>query len=150
MSGHTTIASGYAFALNAGAIVVGPAGLFYDKKKDVLYVSAENDNKIFAVSGASGLTASGGTGTMIFSDPALNGPLGLVMAPNGDLITVNADSLSDSPAIPSDVIEFTTGGNLVRQFSIDPNPGSGFAILSLPNEFAYVDDFTSNVTIWSH
>lgn len=32
----TTIASGYTFALSAGAIVVGPAGLFYDKKKDVL------------------------------------------------------------------------------------------------------------------
>jgi hypothetical protein len=146
----TTIASGYTFALSTGAIVVGPAGLSYDKKKDVLYVSAENDNKIFAVSGASKLTASGGSGTMIFSDPALNGPLGLVMAPNGDLITVNADALNGSPAIPSDVIEFTTGGTLVRQFSIDPNPGSGFAILSLQNEFAYVDDFTSNVTIWSH
>jgi len=145
----TTIASGYTFALSTGAIVIGPAGLFYDTRKDVLYVSAENDNKIFAVSEASKLTASGGTGNMIFSDPALNGPLGLVMAPNGDLITVNADSLNGSPAIPSDVIEFTTGGTLVRQFSIDPNPGSGFAILSLQNEFAYVDDFTSSVTIWS-
>jgi hypothetical protein len=146
----TTIASGYTFALSPGAIVIGPAGLFYDKKKDVLYVSAENDNKIFAVSGASKLTASGGSGTVIFSDPALNGPLGLVMAPNGDLITVNADSLNGSPAIPSAVIEFTIGGTLVRQFSIDPSPGSGFAILSSQNEFAYVDDFTSNVTIWSH
>jgi hypothetical protein len=146
----TTIAAGYTFGLNADAIVVGPAGLFYDKKKDVLYVSAENDNKIFALSGASKLTASGGTGTIIFADPALNGPLGLVMASNGDLITVNADSLNGSPATPSDVIEFTTGGTLVHQFSIDPNPGSGFAILSLQNEFAYVDDFTSNVTIWSH
>ena len=87
---------------------------------------------------------------MIFSDPALNGPLGLIKAPNGDLITVNADSLNGSPAIPSAVIEFTIGGTLVRQFSIDPNPGSGFAILSSQNEFAYVDDFTSNVTIWSH
>ena len=146
----TTIASGYTFALSAGAIVVGPAGLFYDKTKDALYVSSENDNKIFAVSGASKLTASGGAGTLIFRDPALNGPLGLAMAPNGDLITVNADSLNGSPTIPSDVIEFTTGGTLVRHFSIDPNPGSGFAILSLQNEFAYVDDFTSTVTIWSH
>jgi hypothetical protein len=145
----TTIASGYTFALNPGAIVIGPAGLFYDQKKDVLYVAAENDNKIFAVSGASKLTASGGSGTMIFSDPALNGPLGLIKAPNDDLITVNADSLNGSPAIPSDMIEFTIGGTLVRQFSIDPNPGSGFAILSLQKEFAYVDDFTSNVTIWS-
>jgi hypothetical protein len=61
---------------------------------------------------------------------------------------VNADSIKASPAIPGDVIDFMTGGTLVRQFSIDPNAGSGFAILSLQNEFAYVDDFTSNVTIW--
>lgn len=148
IKGSTTIASGYTFALSEGAIVVGPAGLFYDKKKDTLYVSAENDNEIFAVSDAGKLTSSGGKGTLIFDNPALNGPLGLVLAPNGDLITVNADALNGSPAIPSDVIEFTTGGTLVRQFSIDPNPGSGFAILALPNEFAYVDDFTSNVTVW--
>jgi len=60
------------------------------------------------------------------------------------------DSLNGWPAIPSDAIEFTTEGTLVRHFSTDPNPGSGFAILSLQNEFAYVDDFTSKVTIWSH
>ena len=144
----TTIASGYTVALSVGAIVIGPAGLFYDPKKDVLYVSAENDNEIFALSNASKLTASGGKGTLIFSDAALNGPLGLVRASNGNLITVNADAINGSPAVPSDVIEFTVGGTLVRQFSLDPNPGSGFALVSLENEFAYVDDFTSNVTIW--
>jgi DNA-binding beta-propeller fold protein YncE len=146
----TTIASGYLFGLSVGAIVTGPAGLFYNKAKDVLYVAAEDDNEIFAISNASKLTSSGGKGTLIFSNAALNGPLGLVMAPNGHLITVNADSINPTPAIPSDMIEFTTGGTLVRQFSIDPNAGSGFALLSLQNEFAYVDDFTSNVTIWSH
>ncbi len=145
----TRIASGYTFALSPNAIVIGPAGLSYNKTKDTLYVSAENDNEIFAISNASKLTTDGGKGTLIFDNAALNGPLGLVLAPNGDLITVNADSINGSPPIPSDVIEFTTGGTLVRQFSIDPNPGSGFAIVSVPNEFAYVDDFTSLVTIWA-
>ena len=129
--------------------MVGPAGLAYNKAKDILYVSAEDDNEIFAISNASKLTSSGGKGSLVFSNPSLNGPLGLVMAPNGHLITVNADSMSAPPAIPSDVIEFTTGGTLVRQFSIDPNLDSGFALLSLQDEFAYVDDFTSNVTIWN-
>jgi hypothetical protein len=57
--------------------VIGPAGFFYDKKKDILYVSAENDNKIFAISDASKLNASGGKETLIFNNAALNGPLGL-------------------------------------------------------------------------
>jgi hypothetical protein len=146
----TTIATGYSFGLNTGAIVVGPAGLFYDKSKDTLYVAAEDDNEIFAIEHAGGATTSVDKGALVFGNPALNGPLGLAMAPNGDLITVNADSVNGSPAIPSDVIEFTPNGSFVRQFSIDPNPGSGFAILPLQHSFAYVDDFTSNVTIWSH
>jgi hypothetical protein len=45
----TTIASGYAFAPDSAGLVVGPAGLAYDSKKDVLYVAAEDDDAIFAI-----------------------------------------------------------------------------------------------------
>ncbi len=80
---------------------------------------------------------------------------GLILAHNGDLITVNADSINQgNPPVPSDVIELTPGGTFVRQFSVDPNLGSGFAILEQFDEtvgeiFAYVDDFLSNVTVWN-
>ena len=143
----TTIASGYTFALSVGAIVIGPAGLFYDKKKDILYVSAENDNEIFAISGASMLPASGGKGQMIFDNAALNGPLGLVLAPNGDLITVNADSINASPAIPSDVIEFTTGGTLFAYF-FRPPPGRGGVYNPFNKEFAHVHKLPPHPRHW--
>ena len=55
------------------------------------------------------------------------------------------------PAQPSELVEFTTGGNFVRQFSIDPNTGSAFAILYVgvgsATQFAYVDDFSSILSV---
>jgi hypothetical protein len=149
----TTIASEYKFDHDDFGLVVGPAGLAYDGRRDILYVAAEDDNQIYAIADASRLSSSAGKGTLIFSDQnRLHGPLGLMIAPNGDLITANADPQHHfDPTQPSELVEFTTGGNFVRQFSIDPNTGSAFAILNVPsgnaNQFAYVDDFLSILNI---
>lgn len=149
----TTIASGYAFGPDSAGLVVGPAGLAYDSVKDVLYVASEDDNAIFAIARASALSSSAGTGDMIFADAThLHGPLGLIMAPNGDFLTANADPAAHvDPNQPSELVEFTPGGDFVRQFSIDPNTGSAFAILNVrsgdANQFAYVDDFSSTLSI---
>jgi hypothetical protein len=149
----TTIASGYAFGPDAAGLVVGPAGLAYDSSKDILYLAAEDDNQIFAIAKARDLNSASGKGTLIFSDQNhLHGPLGLMIAPNGDLITANADPAAHvDPSQPSELVEFTTSGKFVRQFSIDPNTGSAFAILNVAsggaNQFAYVDDFLSILNI---
>jgi len=150
----TTIASGYSFGPDNLGLVVGPAGLAYDASKDILYVASEDDNQIFAIADASSLTSTAGKGTLIFSDPSLHGPLGLMIAPNGNLVTANADPAAHAApngANPSELVEFTTSGKFVRQFSIDPNQGSAFAILNVAsggaNQFAYVDDFLSILNI---
>jgi len=150
----TTIGSTYLFGSDMAGLVVGPAGLAYDASKDILYVASEDDNQIFAIADASTLTSAAGKGTLIFSDPSLHGPLGLMIAPNGNLVTANADPTAHAAlngADPSDLVEFTTSGKFVRQFSIDPNQGSAFAILNVAsggaNQFAYVDDFLSIVNI---
>jgi hypothetical protein len=148
-----TIGSGYAFGPDAAGLVVGPAGLAYDRMKDILYVAAEDDNEIFAIAHASKASSASGKGTMIFSDAThLHGPLGLMIAPNGNLVTANADPAAHvDPAQPSELVEFTTAGTFVRQFSIDPNNGSAFAILNVnsggANQIAYVDDFSSILNI---
>jgi hypothetical protein len=149
----TTIASQYAFGPDSAGLVVGPAGLAYDSKKDTLYVASEDDNEIFAIADASSVNSSAGKGTLIYSDDThLHGPLGLMIAPNGNLVTANADPAAHvDPNQPSEIVEFTTGGTFVRQFSIDPNTGSAFAILNTSSgavdQFAYVDDFSSTLNI---
>jgi hypothetical protein len=152
----TTIASGYTSAPDAAGTVVGPAGLAYDSYHDILYVASEGDDAIYRLRGAGHATSDLGKGQVIYDDQTvLHRPLGLIFAPNGDLITANADPTHFPPSTtdPSEIIEITPGGRLVRKFSIDPNPGSAFAVLINSKDrrfhrFVYIDDFVSNCTIW--
>jgi hypothetical protein len=151
-----TIASGYASAPDTAGTVVGPAGLAYDPEDDTLYVASEGDDAIYKLKGAGTTTTNLGKGQVVFNDQTvLHGPLGLIFAPNGDLITANADPTHFPPTAtdPSEIIEITPGGTFVRKFSIDPNPGSAFAVLvngedRRSEQFVYVDDFVSNCIIW--
>lgn len=152
-----TIASGYTSAPDATGTVVGPAGLAYDSYNDILYVASEGDDAIYKLKGAGHTTTNLGKGEVIYDDETvLHGPLALIFAPNGDLITANADPTHFLPSAtdPSEIIEITPGGTLVRKFSIDPNPGSAFAVdinneNGLFNQFVYIDDFVSSSTIWN-
>ena len=151
-----TIASGYTSAPDSAGTVVGPAGLAYDSYNDILYVAAEGDDAIYKLKGAGHATTDLGKGEVVFNDQTvLHGPLGLIFAPNGDLITANADPAHFPPSAtdPSEIIEITPGGTFVREFSIDPNPGAAFAVDINKkddrfDQFVYVDDFVSNCTIW--
>jgi hypothetical protein len=149
----TQIAKGYGFGPDSAAVVVGPAGLAYDASHDILYVASEMDDTIFALHGAGKAKASLGTGTVVYQDAAhLHGPLGLIFAPNGNLLVANADpNVSQDPTEPSEIVEFTRKGQFVRQYSVDPNLGSAFALGIVSREdsevFAYVDDFVSTCTI---
>jgi len=165
-----TIASGYASAPDTAGTVVGPAGLAYDRENDTLYVAAEGNNAIYKLKGAGTTTKNLGKGQVVFDDQTvLHGPLGLIFAANGNLITANADPahFPPTPTDPSEIIEITRHGTFVRKFSIDPNPGSAFAVLAKDEdrrfgedeqpfdnhdrrseEFVYVDDFVSNCILW--
>ena len=64
----------------------------------------------------------------------------------------NADpNVSQDPNVPSEIVEFTRSGHFVREFSVDPNLGSAFALGIESrvgfNVFAFVDDFLSTCTI---
>ncbi len=147
------IGSGFGFGADTAAVVVGPAGLAYDAFHDTLFVASEMDDTIFALHGAGTTQTDLGTGTVVYQDAAhLHGPLGLIFAPNGNLLVANADpAVSQDANEPSEIVEFTRGGQFVRQYSVDPNLGSAFALGIASREdakvFAYVDDFLSNCTI---
>ena len=153
--GMTQIASGYAHRSDPAALVVGPTGLAYDAAKDVLYVASTGDNAIFAVPNAGGRQTDAGTGGVIFRDPAhLRGPLGLVLAPNGDLITTNGDAVNGNKNFPSELVEFNPDtGRFVAQLSLDPAQGSAFGIALQVTDgqlrFAAVNDDTNTLEVWT-
>jgi uncharacterized protein (TIGR03118 family) len=154
------IASGYKHHRNSAALVVGPTGLAYDAQQDILYVASTRDNAIFAIPNAGTTGTDQGTGDLVYQDDAhLHGPLGLVLAPNGDLITANGDAVNPDDNQPSELVEFTPQGRFVGQFSISPDPGGAFGVaLSVSGRevrFAAVDDnplsttLTGTLDVWT-
>lgn len=163
------IAGGYTFGPNAAALVVGPTGLAYDPQSDVLFVASTADNEIFAVPDAAKTATSTTPGTVIFNDSThLHGPLGLVLAPNGNLISSQGDAINQStdPSQQSEIVEFSTGGGkggkgkggkggqgtFVTEFSIDSAAGAAFGIAIERNKgaitFAAVDDAMNALTVY--
>src|SRR5262249_26773436 len=96
-----------------------------------------------------------GMGRMIVhNDPNLHGPLGLVIAPNGDLIVSNGDAQNPNPNDVNELVEYTRAGAFVGKFQVDNGaPGAAFGI-AVSNDngeirFAAVDDNTNTVTVWT-
>jgi len=148
------VASGYNHRTDPAALVLGPSGVYFDAPNDVLYVANSADNTIYALVGALTQETSNGTGTAIYSDNAhLHGPIDLAMLPDGNLIAANSDGSNADPNQPSELVEFTTSGKFVSQYSVDPNEGGAFG-LALTNlgsgllRFAAIDDVTNMLTMW--
>jgi hypothetical protein len=149
----TQIASGYAHACNSASFVVGPTGLALDPRTDTLYIASTADNAIYAVRNASLTASDAGKGRVVVNDPThLHGPLGLALAPNGDLVAAEGDAINPDPAHFSEISEFTPDGAFVAEFQIDPAPGSAFGLAVEPGpdgfRFAAVDDGVNALDVW--
>ena len=151
----TQIASGYAHRGDPAALELGPTGLAFDAAHDTLYVASTLDNKIFAIPNAELIRHDHGTGTVIYTDNThLHGPIGLALAPNGNLITANADSVNADPNQQSELVEFTKRGQFVAQLSLDPAmPAAPFGLAINVNHgvlsLAAVNDDTNQLEIFT-
>jgi hypothetical protein len=150
----TQIGSGYGHQLIPAIVAVGPTGLAYDPGHDTLFVASTADNKIFAINDAGDRSSSAGPGFVVFADQThLHGPLGLVLAPNGHLITANGDGVN-AGGTPHELVEFTQQGFLIAQHQVDAGaPGATFGLASTASQgsirFAAVDDDLNTLTIWT-
>ncbi len=152
----TQIASGYVHRCDPAAFVIAPTGVALDEARDILYVASAGDNKIFAIPDASIAGRDFGRGRVVVDDPAhLHGPLGLALAPNGDLVSAQGDAVNPNPDPngQSEIAEFTPGGRFVAQLSVEPtNAGAAFGLAVEPVgsgfQFAAVDDFANTLDLW--
>lgn len=151
---ETQIASGYLIRTDPAALVVGPTGLAFDADKDILYVASTGDNEIFSITKARKRTTDAGKGNLVYQDDThLHGPLGLVLAPNGDLIASNGDAQNPDPAQQNEIVEFTATGQFVAEVPVDlGGAGAAFGIALAAHRdhilFAAVDDNTNSLKIW--
>jgi hypothetical protein len=154
LTGETQIASGYMWRADPAALELGPTGLAFNSRNNTLYVASTLDGAIYAIPNASTTTNGSGTGQVVTNDSThLHGPLGMLLAPNGDLIVANGDALNTDSNQPSEIVEFTPSGQFVGQFSIDTGTGGPFGIgdgiFRRNVAFAAVDDLNNTVQLRS-
>lgn len=147
------IGSGYKHQCDPVTFVDAPTGLVYDRRTGDLYVASTADNKVYALHDAAEIDKDQGTGRVVYEDNThLHGPLGMAMSPNGHLLVSNNDAINPDPNQPSEIVEFTLGGQFVKQLSVDPAPGGSFGLnvqtMMGVSTFAAVDDNTSTLLIW--
>jgi NHL repeat len=87
------VASGFAEGTDPAALVIGPTGVAVGRN-GVLYVADSVNNRIAAVPDALGRDDTFGVpgGITVSKASVLNGPLGMTLAPNGDVLTVNGNT----------------------------------------------------------
>jgi hypothetical protein len=124
----------------------------FNAKTNTLYVASTGDNAIYAIKGAGTTKSDRGTGKVIFQDSThLHGPLGMTMAPDGNLIASQGDAVNSDAKQTSELVEFTTKGTFIGQFSISTEVGGAFGVTtsSTRQQFAAVNDITNSVEIWT-
>ena len=134
----TKVGSGFAEQTNATAFVFGPTGVGLGRH-DTLYVADTKTSRITAIPHALTRPGSAGTGFLVTKGHQLNMPLGLAIAPNGDVLTVNGGN--------GKIVETTPAGVQVAWRFLDTSgspKGSGalFGLAVRPGKGGvyYVDD----------
>ncbi len=133
----TRIGSGFPAKLDQNALVIGPTGVGLGFN-GTLYVADSAGSRIAGIPDAAFRDHSDGAGNTVSASKDLSDPLGLVIAPNGDILTVNGNN--------GNMLEFRPGGTQVAKVTVDNNAGGGgnlFGLAVKPGHDAvyFVDDF---------
>jgi hypothetical protein len=141
----TRIGSGFAERTDPGALVIGPTGVGLSRK-GTLYVADSATNRITAIPAAVSRRSSAGTGRTVTRNGALRTPLGLTIAPNGNVLTVNGAN--------GKLVEITPGGVQLatRQLDSSGSPRGAGALFGLVVKqrgqgVYYVDDATNTLRL---
>jgi plastocyanin len=133
---ETVIANGIPWVDSAEALVLGPTGLAL-ASDGTLYVASTEDSKILAISEAmTRTTPAAKGGTVLTEGGHLKEPLGMALAPNGNIITSNGGD--------GNMVETTPAGQQVTVQSADKKTGAGslFGLVIAPEGHGiyFVDD----------
>lgn len=142
------IASGLGERTDPAALVVGPTGL--GLSGTTLYVADSAGNRIASVGDALERTTVA-TPAQVTANGSLNDPLGLTIAPNGDILTTNGGD--------GDLVETTPQGSQVAVKILDASPappglngnGTLFGLAPVPDGSGvyFVDDGSNTLELLS-
>ena len=142
---NTVIGSGFPERTDPAALVIGPTGVGLGNN-GTLYVADTLRNRIAAIPFAQFRASSAGTGRTVSQNKALSGPLGLIIAPGGNVLTVNSGN--------GNLVEITPGGRQVAVKTLDKSgspPGAGalFGLAVAPRGAGvyFVDDAVNTLNL---
>lgn len=103
------------------------------------------NNRIAAIPFPLTRQSSGRTGFTVTRGGALNDPLGLTVAANGDILTVNGDD--------GYMVQTTPDGQQVSKNLLDgsgspPGAGALFGLVTVGHNVYYVDDATNTLNLF--
>jgi len=145
---ETVIGTGFAERTDPAALVVGPTGDALGWN-DTLFVADSVNNRIAAIPDALQRTTPFGGGGYTVSDASiLNDPLGMTLAPNGDILTVNGNN--------GLIVETAPWGQTVDSAVLDDTgapPGGagdlfGLAVAPQGRGIWFVDDGTNTLDVF--
>ncbi len=131
---ESVVATGIPWRDDPTALVIGPTGVALSKQ-GTLYVADTLNNRISAVPDAmTRTTPARGGGETVAEGGHLNQPLGLALAPNGDIVTSNGGD--------GNMVETTPSGDQVAVQTADSETGAGtlFGLVVVGSGIYYVDD----------
>jgi hypothetical protein len=133
---ETVIANGIPWVNSAEALVLGPTGLAL-ASNGTLYVASTEKNKILSIPEATTRTTPAAKGgTVLTAGGHLKEPLGVELAPNGNIITSNGGD--------GNMVETTPAGQQVAVQTADKKTGAGslFGLAIAPDGkgIYFVDD----------
>ena len=147
VTAETNVATGLPEREDAAALIKGPTGLVLTSD-GTLYIGDNLGNRVASVPNAVTRTDSAGTGTTISTGGQLANPLGMALAPNGDLLVANATN--------GKIVEITPQGKQVGEYYAiqdvgqDP-PGNGdlfgIAVNQAGNGVLFVKDDTNTLAL---
>ena len=138
LTGSTVIGTNFPWRANKAALILAPTGLALSGN-GTLYVDDTLTDGVSAIPHAlTRTTAVTATGSTLSAGGALDGPLGMTLAPNGDLVVVNGNN--------GDAVEITPAGKqLATRALIKNGAGDLFGIIMAPagNGILIVNDGTN-------
>src|SRR4029077_12316928 len=141
----TVIGSGFAERTDPAALVIGPTGVGLNSSANILYIADSLANRIIAIPGPLLRITSAGIGAVLSQGDNLNDPLGLTVAPNENILTVNGNN--------GMLVETNPNGGQRRVVMLDTSgspPGAGalFGLTDVPGSgIFYVDDATNTMNL---
>jgi len=141
----TVIGSGFPERTDPAALVIGPTGVGLGQFNEVLYVADSLSNRIAAIVDPLDRNSSAGNGITISKGGALNDPLGLTVAPDGAIVTVNGNN--------GFAVVTTPFGQQLTKVLLDkmgspPGNGALFGLAVVGNELYFVDDNENQLNVF--